>query len=130
MQDATFLQELGAGGFGMMLGWLLYAINRYRKDVGLGDLATVIGAVGGAAILDLFPAGTDLFGAYGIGLAVGFFGYFLTLVVLVTRSGGAFTAMWFLDGRRRKPAGDEVIPEGTAVTVHPMADQPKKKVGG
>ena|SRR5437764_7088705 len=130
MADASLLQELGAGCFGALLGWNLYAINRYRKDFGLGDLATIIGAIGGAAILDLFPAKTDLFGAYGIGLFVGFFGYFLVLVGLVLGSGGAFTGKWFLDGRRRKPGDDEIIPEGTAVTVHAMLARRDDEKGG
>jgi hypothetical protein len=118
--DATCLQMLGAGGFGAILGWFLYFTNRYRKaDVQLSDLVTVVGALGGAAILALFPAKTDLFGAYGIGLFCGFFGYFLVLAVLVWRSPN-FTRDWFLDGRRVKPGENEVIPEGTAQTVHAM----------
>jgi len=42
--------------------------------------------VGGGAVLGLFPARSDMFGAYGIGLALGFFGYFLMLVILVAKS--------------------------------------------
>lgn len=120
MDSARTMHVIGAGAFGLIIGWNLYAINRYRTDkVGIGDLATIVGAIGGAAILDLFPAGTDLFAAYGIGLAVGFFSYFGVLVYLVKKS-PEFDRKWFLDGRRKKPADDEVIPEGTAVTVHPM----------
>jgi hypothetical protein len=130
MKEASTLQLLGAGGFGVIVGWVLYSINRYRTgQVGLGDLATVIGAIGGAAILDLFPAGTDLFGAYGIGLVIGFFGYFLVLAVMVWGS-PAFSKEWFLDGRRKRPAGDEIIPEGTAVTVRPMSEAPNVEMGG
>ena len=103
MSDATTLQLLGAGGFGALIGWYIYYINRYRKDaVQLGDLVTLIGAIGGGAVLTLFPEQTDLFGAYGVGLFAGFFGYFLLLVLLVLRSHGEFTATWFLDGRRRR----------------------------
>lgn len=109
---ATTVQLLGAGGFGMILGWYLYFINRHRKDdVQLSDFVTVVGAIGGAAVLALFPAGTDLFGAYGIGLAIGFFGYFLVLLLLVRaslrRADGAFDWEWFLDGRCRKPRDDQ-----------------------
>lgn len=43
--------------------------------VGLSDIATVVGAVGGAAVTTLFDDG-DAFGYYSIGLAVGFFAYF------------------------------------------------------
>ena len=118
--DAPLIQLLGAGCFGAVIGWYLFFLNRYRAgEVVLGDLVTVIGAVGGGAILALFPAKSDLFGAYGIGLAIGFFGYFLVLVVLVVRS-PSFGVEWFLDGRRKQPAADEVIPAGTAGTVRPM----------
>jgi len=51
-------------------------------------------------VLTLFPEQTDLFGAYGIGLFLGFFGYFAFLLILVKRS--SFTLEWFLDGRRPK----------------------------
>ena len=120
--EATPLQLIGAGAFGLILGWFLYSVNRYRTgDVGLGDLTTVVGALGGAAILDLFPAGSDLFAAYGIGLAVGFFAYFAVLVRLVKRSPD-FGAEWFLDGRRRAPGDGYVIPEGTAQTVRAMGE--------
>ena len=75
--EATRLQIYGAVGFGTIVGWLVYYINRYRTgDVQFSDLATVIGILGGGAILALFPASTDLFGGYGIGLFIGFFSYF------------------------------------------------------
>ena len=48
-----------------------------KDDVQLSDIVTLIGAIGGAAVLALFPEKSDLFGAYGIGLAAGFFMYFL-----------------------------------------------------
>jgi hypothetical protein len=111
--SASTLQLLGAGGFGALVGWYVYYINRNRTDkVQISDVATLIGAIGGAAVLALFPAKSDLFGAYGIGLFVGFFGYFLTLVILVSRSGGAFKATWFLDGRREAPTDKEITTGG------------------
>lgn len=118
--DTPLLQLLGAGCFGAVIGWYLFFLNRYRAGaVALADLVTVVGAIGGAAILALFPSESDLFGAYGIGLAIGFFGYFLVLVGLVVRS-DSFGVEWFLDGRRKRPKADEVIPEGTALTVRAM----------
>lgn len=109
-QTATALQLWGAGAFGVIIGWFVYYINRYRKgDVQLSDLVTLIGVLGGGAILALFPAKSDLFGAYGIGLAVGFFLYFLVLIFLVGLSKN-FTVDWFLDGRRKKPEADFYIP--------------------
>jgi hypothetical protein len=121
-------QEAGALLFGVVLGWQLYFTNRYRSGHGLQDLVTIVGAIGGAAILDLFPAGTDLFAYYGIGLAIGFFLYFLILVGMVTKS-PSFGVEWFLDGRRAKPADTDVIPEGTATTVAAMSARSGKIPG-
>ncbi len=111
-QAASQLQLLGAGAFGCIIGWYVYYINRHRKDdVKLSDLATVIGIIGGGAILALFPARSDLFGMYGIGLFIGFFAYFLILVVLVSISKN-FGMDFFIDGRRRSIDTTEYIPEG------------------
>lgn len=101
MTPASTLQLLGAGGFGFLLGWYVYYVNRHRtSEVQLTDIVTLVGVLGGGAVLTLFPEQTDLFGAYGIGLFAGFFGYYLTLVWMVWRS--SFTVEWFLDGRRPK----------------------------
>ena len=109
--SASALQIWGAGAFGLLIGWYIYYINRHRKgDVQLGDLVTLIGVLGGGAILAIFPAKTDLFGAYGIGLATGFFLYFLVLIVLVAISRN-FSFDWFLDGRSKGPDGRVVVPE-------------------
>lgn len=109
-ESASLIQLLGAGGFGAIIGWYVYYTNRYRKgDIQLGDIVTLVGVLGGGSILTLFPACTDLFGAYGIGLFAGFFGYFLTLIILV-RISPKFGVEWFLDGRRKKPADDEINP--------------------
>jgi hypothetical protein len=105
MTEASDLQLLGAFGFGALLGWYVYYINRHRRgEVQLGDVVTLVGVLGGSAVLTLFPEQTDLFGAYGIGLFIGFFGYFLVLLLMVRRS--SFTIEWFLDGRRPKVPDD------------------------
>jgi hypothetical protein len=110
------LQLIGAGCFGAILGWFTYYVNRYRKsDVQLGDIVTLVGVVGGGAVLALFPAGSALFGAYGIGLFIGFFSYLGVLIVLVARSPN-FDSDWFLDGRRRRPEPPSYIPEAVAPT--------------
>ncbi|NKQ35476.1 MAG: hypothetical protein HF973_07655 [Chloroflexi bacterium] len=117
--SATPLQLAGAFGFGMLIGWYVYYINRYRKgDVQFSDLSTVIGILGGGAVLALFPAKTDLFGAYGVGLAVGFFSYFAFLMLWV-RISKNFNVDWFLDGRRKKLADDEMT-TGARRTVTAM----------
>ena len=111
----------GALGFGAVIGWYLYFINRYRKtDVQIGDLTTVIGAIGGAAVLKMFGDKEDLFGPYGIGIAVGFFGYFLVLIFLVGHS-KTFNADWFLDGRRPNPPEGWGYGADTQGTVHAMS---------
>ena len=120
MSEASTLQLLGAAGFGLLLGWYVYYVNRHRREeVKLGDLVTLVGVIGGGAVLTLFPEQTDLFGAYGIGLFLGFFGYFAFLLILVKRS--SFTLEWFLDGRRPKlPPGMDPKPADDPV---PMDDQ-------
>ncbi len=108
--QATTTQLWGAGCFGGLIGWLLYAFNRQRRDQpSISDIVTVLAAIGGTAVLALFPARTDLFGAYGIGLAIGFGAYFLILVLMVGFSQN-FTIDWFLDGRRRKPVDPYYVP--------------------
>jgi hypothetical protein len=123
MEKASTLQLLGAGGFGALIGWYVYYINRYRKaDVQFSDLVTLIGILGGGAILALFPAQTDLFGAYGIGLFAGFFSYYLLLNILV-RISQNFDVDWFLDGRRKKAEDPFVIPEEIEATARAMGAQ-------
>ncbi|MET4233279.1 hypothetical protein ABIA85_006572 [Bradyrhizobium sp. LA6.10] len=114
------LKIYGAFAFGMIIGWYLYYINRYRKgDVQISDITTVVGTIGGAAVLKLFDSSAELFGAYGIGLAVGFFLYFLILVILVGVSDN-FNADWFLDGRRRNPGPDYGYGQDVRGTVAAM----------
>lgn len=118
-EHASLFQRLGAGGFGFLIGWNLYFVNRYRSGpVSLGDLSALVGTLGGTAVLALFPARSDLFGAYGIGLFAGFFSYLALLAVLVARSEN-FGVDWFLDGRR-KPAPPGEVPADAAPTVHAM----------
>ncbi len=125
------LPELGAAAFGAIVGWYVYYINRYRRgDVQLSDLVTLIGILGGAGILKLFPEGSSLFGAYGLGLFGGFFAYFVTLLFCVSKSKN-FTIDWFLDGRRSRPAETEYIPDelaagggGRPMAVNPGAGGP------
>jgi hypothetical protein len=106
------LELLGAGAFGVVVGWLLYFLNRYRDgEVTLNDLVTVIGAIGGGAVLALFEAGSELFGAYGLGLFAGFFAYLGTLMLLV-RGSDDFDWDWFLDGRQRPPSNGKVRAAG------------------
>ena len=113
---------LGAGAFGAVIGWNVYYVNRHRPaNVQLSDLTTLVGIIGGGAVLALFPAGTGLFGAYGVGLALGFFLYFLVLLVLVQASPD-FDLGWFLDGRRKEPAPGVKVPAGSPGPGRAMED--------
>ena len=124
------IQITGAACFGAVIGWYIYYINRYRKsDVQMGDLVTLVGALGGTVILSLYPQGTDLLGAYGLGLAIGFFGYFLALIVLVRRSKN-FDIDWFLDGRRTLPDGTIFVPQVGTPGAGGTAMAPKEPPGG
>jgi hypothetical protein len=109
------VQEWGAFGFGAVVGWFTYFVNRHRKeDVSLADVATIVGALGGAAVL--VP---ELFGAYGLGLAAGLFGYFGLLFLLVRRS-PRWTLEWFLDGRKPKLEQDQrKSPDRPLATLEP-----------
>lgn len=118
------LKLWGAFAFGLIIGWYVYFVNRYRKgDVQISDITTIIGTIGGGAVLALFDKSSDLFGAYGIGLACGFFLYFVTLIILVGKS-EYFDADWFLDGRRKNPPADYGYSQDTRGTVAPMALNP------
>lgn len=68
---------VGALCFGIVVGWITYrTLRRTGETVALSNIATVIGAVGGAAVTGLFST-PDLFAWYSIGLFAGFFGYLI-----------------------------------------------------
>jgi len=71
------LAVLGASCFGVVVGWISYRRLWHREATAeLSDISCVIGAVGGAGVTALFKS-EAMFGLYSIGLATGFFGYFL-----------------------------------------------------
>lgn len=75
------IEFVGAICFGVVIGWITYrTLRRSADQVGLSDIATVIGAVGGAAVTALFSE--DLFAGYAIGLAGGFFLYFIIALII------------------------------------------------
>jgi hypothetical protein len=70
----------------VVVGWITYrTLIRRSDEAKLSDIATVIGAVGGGAVVGLFDS-PHLFGLYSIGLALGFFGYLVLF--------------WIINGRR------------------------------
>lgn len=73
---------LGAFCFGLVIGWVTYRTLRHREgNASISDIASVIAAVGGAAVVSLFREPV-VFGLYAIGLAVGFFLYLIVALVL------------------------------------------------
>jgi zinc transporter ZupT len=80
------LATIGALCFGLVIGWIVYrTLRRSAETVALSDIATVTGAVGGAAITGLFKS-ESLFGAYCVGLAAGFFLYLVIGVTILKDS--------------------------------------------
>jgi hypothetical protein len=112
--DST-LEFWGAFCFGIVIGWVTYRTLRRNQTTGLTDIATVIGAIGGAAITGIWRPGTGAFGGYCIGLAVGFFGYLIVALLLVGKGGAAQVYDWLgsdppapgssgtVDGATRRP---------------------------
>jgi hypothetical protein len=71
-----FISGLGAILFGLAIGWIVYRVLRSREGAAaLSDLITVLGILGGAAVIALFKSDV-LFGLYSLGLIIGFFAYF------------------------------------------------------
>jgi hypothetical protein len=83
--------NIGAGLFGWVIGWVTYRTLRRREGAAaLSDIATVIGALGGAAVLALFK--TDvIFAWYCIGVFVGFFLY---LIIAMNLKDDAAVSKW------------------------------------
>lgn len=92
--------DVGPFCFGLVVGWVTYRTLRRRTDgVALGDIAAVIGAVGGATVVGLFKSAA--FDSYCIGLAVGFFAYFVTGIVIekIGKSAGIEAAGQWMGSR-------------------------------
>ena len=123
------LNGWGAFAFGLVVGWITYRTLRRTETKGISDIAAVIGAVGGGLVTKLFPAGESAFGAYGIGLAVGFFVY-LVVSVLIAKSTGTLDAVneWLGEpstGPRVAPRGN-----GSPPPLPRVHDAPPPLPGG
>src|SRR5712692_6443429 len=78
----SFISGLGATFFGLIVGWMAYWILRLRAGAFvLSALITIIGVIGGAAVIALFKSDV-LFGWYSVGLVIGFFAYFAVVLIL------------------------------------------------
>jgi len=72
------LAGIGAVCFGIVVGWVTHrTIIRKTTDAALTDIAAVLGSIGGAVVTGLYGE-PEAFGAYAIGLLVGFFAYLIT----------------------------------------------------
>lgn len=70
------VEVIGALCFGLVIGWVTYrTLRRTGETVAVSNIASVIGAVGGAAVAALYTK--ELFAWYSIGLALGFFMYLI-----------------------------------------------------
>jgi hypothetical protein len=91
----SITNNIGALCFGIVVGWITYrTLRRNQAASGLSDIATVIGAIGGAAITALFRQDTGEFGYYCVGLIIGFFGYLVVALVLTGKSGREGVGDW------------------------------------
>lgn len=81
------LSFLGTGAFwfGIVIGFITYRTLRHKKAAGISDIAAVIGAVGGTAIIALFPTQSGNFDNYAYGLAAGLFVY-LAFAIMFARN--------------------------------------------
>jgi hypothetical protein len=84
------LVGIGALVFGVVVGFITYrTLIRTTQKTSIGDLATIITAIGGAAITRLFGPGGESFAWYAIGLACGLAIYFLIYLKLNGRKATA-----------------------------------------
>ena len=68
----TVVSYIGSACFGLVVGWMACRVHHEAKMIDLKWLAAMLTIIGGGAVTAIFnvPA---LFGAYSIGLAIGFF---------------------------------------------------------
>jgi len=82
--DGSAILSIGPFAFGLVVGWVTYRTLRHREgSTSLSDIATVIGAVGGAAVTTLFQNEVT-FAWYSVGLAVGFFLFYVLGILIGT----------------------------------------------
>lgn len=79
----------GAFWFGIVVGFVTYRTIHHKTQSGISDIAAIVGAVGGSAVIALFPTGTPSFDNYAFGLAIGFFFYLILSSAITLLYGGA-----------------------------------------
>ena len=83
------INDIGAICFGLVIGWITYRTLRRKDGAAVSDIAAVIGAIGGGVVTTLFGS-QELFSWYCIGLAVGFFGYFIVGLIIGKGNGDSW----------------------------------------
>src|SRR5215216_5950363 len=95
MDGSETLTFWGAVCFGIVVGWVCYrTLRRNQAASGLSDIATVLGAIGGAAITGIWKPGTGSFNGYCIGLLIGFFLYLIVSYIVEGPEGRRQVAAW------------------------------------
>ena len=92
MASSQTVTSVGALCFGVTVGYITYRTLVRAEETAVSDLATVVTAVGGAAVTGLFhPQQGDKFGWYSIGLLAGMAAFFLLFRVM---NGSTATAVF------------------------------------
>ena len=115
----------GSIGFGMVIGWVTYyTMRKNTKERTLADITVIISALVGPAVLAVFPSPatdkTTMFGYYGIGLAIGFFLYYIFFMLVLWKAparmlGGIINMD--VTGPSGTPAAPGAPPAGPTVTT-------------
>jgi hypothetical protein len=104
--------------FGMVVGWITYyTMRKNTKPRTLADITVIVSALVGPAVMAVFPAPVEgtkqtMFGFYGIGLAIGFFLYYLLFVGLLWKAPERLLMSMGLVRPAAQPPGEEGEGEG------------------
>ncbi|MFO7632312.1 MAG: hypothetical protein R6W76_07230 [Caldilinea sp.] len=113
MMDASL--AWGSVGFGMVVGWITYyTMRKNTKERALADITVIIIALVGPAVLAVFPAPVEatkqtMFGYYSIGLAAGFFLYYIVFMLLLWKAPERLLKAMFVTEIRREDGTVESV---------------------
>ncbi len=117
--------------FGAVIGWITYyTMRKSTQPRTLSDITVILSALVGPAVLAVFPAPVEgtkqtMFGYYGIGLAVGFFLYYVVFVALLWKAPRRLLRSMGLVPTRQKVKSEDGTETTVEVTHDPgiMTDQ-------
>jgi hypothetical protein len=124
--------------FGAVIGWITYyTMRKSTQPRTLSDITVILSALVGPAVLAVFPAPIEetkqtMFGYYGIGLAVGFFAYYVVFVLLLWKAPLRLLRAMGLAPTRKKVIGEDGQETTVEVTNDPgiMTDEDGPFGGG